>query len=453
MAFDTILKQSGLYTPEEYERKSEDIEAKRREAMQPYVDRAQERAKQTDAIGKRVSEVKVPDAPTLDKLPDAPKQEYKDPLQALGGMGTLLAVIGSLATRAPLTSALDSMAGAMEGFHKGDKERLELEKTNWKNNFEKSLAQNNEELSQYHAALEKANGDFSKASAEMHVIAAQNKDDSMLAALESGNYERQQQILDQRQNLGERLAQLHSTDSLRRLTIKSIYGGGLGSLPQSTVDYYAKQSLMGDNSWQVGLARGRVGQQLIAAVKDRIPQMAAELGMTPGDAVATKARREALSASLKDRQKYLGAAGQFVGNFKKQADLVEKYMAKGAADGTPVINKWIQAGRVSIAGDPDVTAFDTAIRGLAREHQRIVTGITSNAQLHVAAQETADQLLNRSMTPDQIHSTLAVMREEAQNALDSGKAETDLLESQIKTLGGGSGGKVMKFDAQGNPLQ
>lgn len=206
-------------------------------------------------------------------------------------------------------------------------------------------------------------------------------------------------------------------------------------LAKETVDFYAKQSLSGDNSWQVGLARGKVGQKLIAAVKDRIPKLAAEQGMTPQDASANKAIRESSLSALRDRTKYVAAGTQFVNNFNKQSDLVEKYLKPGIGGSTPVFNRWIQAGRKQVAGDADVSALDTAIRGLAREHQRIVTGVTSNAQLHASAQETADQLLNISQSEAQIRANLKEMREEATNALDSGKEEVGLLQTQIKAIG------------------
>lgn len=194
-------------------------------------------------------------------------------------------------------------------------------------------------------------------------------------------------------------------------------------ISQETVDYYAAQSLKGDNSWQVGLARGKVGQQLIAAVKDRIPQMAAEKDISPEEAVGNKAALAGDTKAYADRAKFVAASNQFVRNIDKQIGLVTDLMEGGAINGIPAINRWLQAGRKAVLGDPAVTKLDIAIRGLAREHQRIVTGVTSNAQLHVSAQETADQLLNISQTPDQIRGALAVMREEAGNALTAGEEE------------------------------
>lgn len=227
--------------------------------------------------------------------------------------------------------------------------------------------------------------------------------------------------------------------------VKKLTGAGAGAggpaasaVKPETIDYYARQSLAGDNSWQVGLARGKVGQQLIAAVKDRIPELAKEGGVSPEEASAAKGTRDSLNSALRDRQKFVSASNQFVTNFEKQADIVDKYLKPGAAGATPIINKWIQAGRKQIAGDPDVTALDIAVRGLAREHQRIVTGVTSNAQLHVSAQETADQLLNIAQTPEQVKAALKVMREEAKNAREAGLGEVDFLREQLKHLGAGA---------------
>lgn len=214
--------------------------------------------------------------------------------------------------------------------------------------------------------------------------------------------------------------------------------GGAGAKPtwsKATIDYYAERALAGDNTWRTGLSRTSQGATNISAVDDRVADMSAERGSTAGGDITNRAVRGATEKALTERTKFVAAGQQFVRNFQKQADLVEKYLGTGAAGSTPIINKWIQKGRKAVEGDPDVTAFDTAIRGLAREHQRIVTGVTSNAQLHVSAQETADELLNKDMTPDQVRATLKVMREEATNAVDSGQEEVGALKSELKTIG------------------
>ena len=187
------------------------------------------------------------------------------------------------------------------------------------------------------------------------------------------------------------------------------------------IDYYATQSLAGDNSWQVGLARGKVGQQLIADVKDRIPKMAEEYGITSQEAIANKGELVGQMKAIAQRQVFVSAASQFMRNLNSQIDLVDKYMEPGANNAPSVFNRWIQAGRKQVLGDPDVAKLDLLIRGLGREHQRIVTGVTSNAQLLASANTTADELVNISQTPEQIRAAMGAMREEATNYTQAGE--------------------------------
>ena len=181
MAFslDQVLRSSGVMVPGDYQSASEDIESKRQAAIAPVIGRVKDRTAQSDKLADDVSAVKTPDKPKVGDLPEAPEQAYRDTTQALGGMGSLLAVIGSLATRAPLTAGLNAVAASMKGFHEGDKEKLKLESDNWKKHFDKALKQNDEELKQYEEALKSSDFDLTKAQAKMHAIAAANQDDNM----------------------------------------------------------------------------------------------------------------------------------------------------------------------------------------------------------------------------------------------------------------------------------
>lgn len=223
-------------------------------------------------------------------------------------------------------------------------------------------------------------------------------------------------------------------------------GGGLSTTSfeklsekdQRTVDFYAKQSLGGDNSWQVGLARGKVGQQLIQRVKDRIPELAEATGQTAQDVSGTKAEMKALDKTLTDRVKYSTAVEQLQGTLSKQAELVESLIGKGAsASGSPVLNKWLQAGRKA-TGDPDVRALNAAIIGLSREHQRVLGGPLSNAQLHASSAETADKLINSADTPESMRALIKVMRTEAANGKKQADETVKEIKGRISGLGRGN---------------
>jgi hypothetical protein len=212
-------------------------------------------------------------------------------------------------------------------------------------------------------------------------------------------------------------------------------GGGVEADPDA-VAYYTRMEQSGDLTWRNGLARSPEGRAIMVAVeKNRAREYYKEGGPAPEETATAHNSRTALAGALKDRTKFVAASNQFVTNFQAQADLVEKYLQPGSGGTTPVFNRWIQSGRKAVAGDEEVSMLDTAIRGLAREHQRIVTGVTSNAQLHASAAETADKLLNIDQSDAQIKGTIKVMREEATNANKAGKAEIEDLTHQLEHLG------------------
>jgi hypothetical protein len=205
---------------------------------------------------------------------------------------------------------------------------------------------------------------------------------------------------------------------------------------QRTVDFYATQSIAGDNGWQVGLARGKVGQALIAAVKDRIPEMAQELGLSPQDVGTNKAQYAAYTKTLADRQKYTTAVEQYNDTLLKQGELVKSLLAKGGAtEGGPLFNKPINALKGAL-GDADYNNLRAALVGLAREHQRLLTGPMSNAQLTVSATHTGDQLANADLPSKTIVSLIDnVMAKEAANGKQAAREALQGVRDRMSQLG------------------
>ena len=159
--------------------------------------------------------VKPVEEPNLKDLPGAPNQKFQDPTQVLGSLGTVLAIFGSMKTRAPMTSALNSMAAAMKGFHQGDQEAIKLNTEKWQNDFKTALAQNQIEMQKYTTALEKNKFNMESAQSELRVLAVQMQDKQMHDAIEQGDYTKQSAIFSARLNAGmkgaETLAKMDAT--------------------------------------------------------------------------------------------------------------------------------------------------------------------------------------------------------------------------------------------------
>ena len=223
-------------------------------------------------------------------------------------------------------------------------------------------------------------------------------------------------------------------------------GGGVGttsaydslsSKQQQEADFYASKEMNGDSSWRTGVSRDKNGSKFIKAVVERAADLSIEQGITPGESVAARAEVKGLTKVLADRQKYVANANQFSQTMNGQMDIVLKSLDAGSAGGIPLINKWKNATREQILGSPELTTFDNALTGLAREHARFVTGLTSNAQLTAAATSTGDRLLNRNMNPEQIKAAIKEMKDEQKAAVSAGKNEVQSLKQQLSTVGGG----------------
>lgn len=220
-------------------------------------------------------------------------------------------------------------------------------------------------------------------------------------------------------------------------TPKASGGTGLPepSLDPKTVDFYATQSIAGDNSWQVGLARGKVGQQLISAVKDRIPKMAEELGLSPQDVGTNKATSVALGATLRDLTKRSEAVELFANKVEKDMKTFDSLLDGAAKDSPLLINKPLNALRRQFS-DPKLAQLDLAAKQVAMEYERLITGGTlSVAQLHVGAAEDAKKLINGDMPPKQARAIMEIMHAEMKNAKESAHESRSRVQDQLRGLG------------------
>lgn len=218
--FANFLKETGIPSGAEIEKRETELFEKHKAAREPLLKQSDELMKKMVELNDQMSKIKTPEAPKLKDLPDAPKDSYQsNPMMALASIGTVLAVIGSLKTRAPLTSALNSAAASMNAYHEGDMERVALEHQKWKENLEKGLRQNQLEMDRYTQALEQSKFDITKAQGAFRVIAAENQHLQMQAAIEDGDYKAQAEIINAGVNAGMKAAQIYSTEQYRLATI------------------------------------------------------------------------------------------------------------------------------------------------------------------------------------------------------------------------------------------
>lgn len=176
--------------------------------------------------------------------------------------------------------------------------------------------------------------------------------------------------------------------------------------------------------------RDRFYNQLAVSMKEQ--------NITANDIASGRAEYKANSMALGQVSKMRNSVESYEQTVQKNIGILEGFLSgKGAPQGKmPVINRWIQAGRRSIAGDPDVSAYDTAIKTVTAEYAKVMAGGTGSAAASTdSARAEAESLLNGAQTPAQVRAVLSTMKREMANRIESLKAQ----EADLKNRLGNSG--------------
>lgn len=183
-------------------------------------------------------------------------------------------------------------------------------------------------------------------------------------------------------------------------------------IDSKTLDYLAQRYLAGDVTAVQQL--GRSGTNKLAVIR-RAQEMSAALQGTPAGDAAQAALRAANSAALRQNTTMGANVAQAEKTALRNADLVLSLAPRGVGPTkTPIIDSWIQAGRRG-TGDPDVAAYNVAVRTFANEYARVMSGGTGSQQLSDASRREIDDLLSNDQTLEQVRSSIAVMKQDMEN--------------------------------------
>lgn len=210
----------------------------------------------------------------------------------------------------------------------------------------------------------------------------------------------------------------------RRGRGESLAAAALPPLSKETIDYYARQSLKGDSSWQVGLARGKVGQQLISAVKDRVPVMAKESKTSPEDAMANTSTYKAGQGAVNALEKQYQAVSAFQQTASRNGAALIKLAEKVDETGVPAIERWIRAGRRA-TGSPDVREFDAQMQIYRTEAAKILTNPNLTGQLTDSSRHEVEEFLGGNLDAASIKRVIERLESDFSNRTDTLKLQID----------------------------
>lgn len=172
-----------------------------------------------------------------------------------------------------------------------------------------------------------------------------------------------------------------------------------------------------DGTLPAGIGRGTQGARDTRAILDEAASQSAAAGDTPEAARIAQIANKANSAALNKLQQQQTMVGAFEKNFTKNADMAEQLSAAVDRTGVPIVNKWINAGKRSVSGDADLSAFDASLKATVNEYAKIVSGATGGAGAAQGEIAKVEGLLNAAQTTGQVSAVLNLMRKETQNRM------------------------------------
>jgi len=229
---------------------------------------------------------------------------------------------------------------------------------------------------------------------------------------------------------------------------------------------FGSQAATGEPLNQIASGYGKEAARVkMIARGEAIKQISEETGMDPKAAGTELARRQAMyqadKASVTQLDKMYGATKQAVGQLDFNLKQAKIDMAKlPSTDLTPVLNA-IARGEEKWSGAPAYSQLFFHISAAANEAARLQSGgQASAAQLHEGAAEEARKWMNMNMTPASFDAV-------SDSIMGEGKARLETFQDAMKSQepgrpdepapppGSGSppGGKVLRYDAQGNLIQ
>ena len=125
-------------------------------------------------------------APPPAFMPPAPEEKPYNPMHAWGSTAMIVAALGSLLTRRPLTTALNAAAGVMNAYKANDMAKAKQDYETWKTETANALNMQKYEMDYYSKIMAATNTNDRTKSVEIMEFARATKNTGLMTALTTG---------------------------------------------------------------------------------------------------------------------------------------------------------------------------------------------------------------------------------------------------------------------------
>lgn len=381
--------------------------------------RADRLREEKDAVAQDISSMEFPAPPKTDPIPQFQAAEFdRDGAMLFGNLALGIAAIATKSQRGDLALALNTAGSAMKGFNEGNLQQAAQERENFTVKMRSIIANNEMMLREYDAVMKDRKLTLAQKQQRYQVLATRYQDELALTAIKKGDIrfllDREQRLREGNQKLEMRVTELNNKWAMdfERLALAKLRSdaanpeAGTAGLTPEAIDMLAREAIK-DKGVLANLGRGVQGARDLRAITNRMAEMVATDG-GPGMAQRRQEFR-ADSNSLNKLTMQYDAITAFEKTAIRNGHVLVDLAEKVDVTGMPVAERWIRAGRRSIAGDPDVAMFNTQMTLFRAEAARILTNPNLTGTLTVHAQQEAESFLNGADSAAQISRVVSLL--------------------------------------------
>lgn len=213
------------------------------------------------------------------------------------------------------------------------------------------------------------------------------------------------------------------------MTAKS--GASANLMTPEGLDYAAEQYYRTGKMPPLGNGSAALKAQIVSAAA----QKAKDEGNSAVAAVLNAQANAANSSALTQISKQQAMVGAFEKNAAKNADIAVIKSAAVDRTGVPAFNRWVNAGRKEVAGDPAIAEFNAANETFVNEYAKVMSGSMGNTPVSDAAREHAHEMLSTAMTHEQYVAVINLLKQEMGNRMSGFDEEIGGLRQRMMGTG------------------
>ena len=187
------------------------------------------------------------------------------------------------------------------------------------------------------------------------------------------------------------------------------------------------------------MGMGKAGTAARQAIINLSAKIAKNQGLDVGDQLSRQSSVKASQGELNKLQAQRGQVMAFAANAEKNLKLAGQLSEKVNRSGVPLLNRWINAGKRSVAGDVDIVRFDAALRTGINEFAKVTSSATGGSVTSDSARKEVEDMLNAAQTPQQVKGIIDLL---VNNELPNRRTSYDEQINQIKSAISGKPAKA-----------